>query len=149
VGLFSAGETITAAKLNAIGNNVSIGNATGAGTTTSATYANVAATSSFTFAKLSSSTGLYVPISLICYAATNTAVARLGVLIDGVDYDLVGSYPFGVAGQQQCVSGGDTISGIAAGVYTIQARWLRVSGSGTLTTDANGWISLSATEVQV
>lgn len=146
--LFAAGQDVDAAELNALANAAGINNATGAGTTTSGSYANIAATSSFSFTKQHNSTGLFVAVALIHYAATNTAVSKLGVLINGTDYDLVGSYPFGVAGQQQCAVGFRRIPSINAGTYTIQGRWLRVSGTGTLTTDANGWISLHALEVQ-
>lgn len=39
------------------------------------------------------------------------------------------------------------LPGIPAGEYTVQAIWLRVSGAGTLTVDAEDWVSLMASEV--
>jgi len=36
---------------------------------------------------------------------------------------------------------------VPAGVYTVQARWRRVSGAGTLTRQTSDWICLSCREV--
>lgn len=148
-----AGGIADPGAINAIANSNGICQAAESDTCTSVTYEDLGtAASSFTFVKLSADTALMVTFGLIFYSNTNTAVARLGVNISsvsgGADYDIVPSYPFGATSQQQCVFMARRITGLAAGTYTVQPRWLRVSGTGTLTTDNNGGISIQAVEVQ-
>lgn len=120
----------------------------GTDTTTSASYANMAgtgSTTSFTFTKVLASTRVKVEIDASWTAVTNTAQIRVGALVNGTDYDCAGMLL--TAAAWGTVSGFAIISGLAAGAYTIQARWKRPAGTGTATRDTNAWLALSAAEI--
>lgn len=125
----------------------------GSDTTTSASYTNMAgtgATTSFTIKKAVSSTLLRVDLSATIYSSVATTGYALGVQINGVDTTLVQSL-INPANQHTPVSGTAYISGLTAAsggtTYTVQARWKRISGTGTLTRDTNDWLTLTAREL--
>lgn len=134
------------ARIAMVANSAGINNAAGAGTHSTASYANVPATSSFSFTKLQNSTALRVDFHLTFLSTVNSTEAGFGVLINGVDYDVC-QVAINESNSHRQVSGVRRITGITAGVYTIQARWKRVSGTGVLTTTGD-WISLHAMEEQ-
>lgn len=127
-------------------NGAALSNVTGAGTTTSGSYANLPAVSSFSFTKLGSSTGIIVAVNLL--ALTTVANTQLGVAvqINGTDYDIGANYIMD-ANLYRYFAGVNRVSGVPAGTHTIQVRWKRVAGIGTLTVDANTYVSASAIEV--
>jgi hypothetical protein len=147
LGIFAAGQKPLASRFNAVANSGGINNACGAGTHNTTSYASLPATSSFSFTKLHSSTALLIDFHLSMYSTLAATVIRLGVLVNSVDYDVANFY-FNEASAHRQISGASRITGIAAGTYTIQARWRQVSGTGVLTVDGNDWISLQALEVQ-
>lgn len=119
-----------------------------ADTTTSAAYVNMAGPpSSFTFHKFYDASRIKVRMEIGLYSTQPNTDVRFGVRINGVDYDVCKLY-FNTANQHQMVSGTAYIpGGIAAGSYTVQGRWYRLGGAGTLTRDANDSVSISADEV--
>jgi hypothetical protein len=149
---FPAGGRPTGAQLTAIqyNNRTGVSNQSvtaGTDTTTSATYANLAgtgSTTSFSFTKVLTSTNLFVTVHAGFLAATNSAICRFGVLVNGVDNDC--GQDIQAAGDYIGVSGFAIISGLSAGTYTIQGRWRRVGGTGTCTRDTNTWYALEAAE---
>lgn len=119
----------------------------GTNTTTSATYVDMAGTgssTSFSFTKRYTGSRIRVDVSASMYVPANVSNVVVGVRINGTDYDLyeipvlVNTRAFGVAFRY--------ITGVASGVYTVQARWRRSSGTGTLTRDTADWLSVSARE---
>lgn len=122
----------------------------GSDTTTSATYVNLAGTgalTSFDFTKMEAATLIKVTLSASFTAVTNNAVAKFGVRINGTDYDIAQGAP-NAATQTTTVTGIRLISGIAAGTYTVQGRWLRAAGAGTPTrTVDNNWLTILCEEL--
>jgi len=122
----------------------------GADTTTSSSYANMAGTgsvTSFGFTKQYDDTRIRVRMELgaWCNGAVPSGV-DFGVRIDTTDYQ-VGTLTFNVAGQHMPLSSTGYISGVPSGAHTVQARWKRHgSGTGTITRDANDWLSITAEE---
>lgn len=122
-----------------------INNACGSGTTTSATYVDFPAVSSFSYTKIHATSRLRVHVDVGCYASGTVAAVRIGVRIAGTDYDMV-NFAFSEANSFRAFSGTRYIPSIAAGAQTLQLRWYRVSGTGTLTADASSWLSLDVGE---
>lgn len=150
---FAAGVPPTGAQLTNIvyQNDDGVSNAavtSGSDTTTSSSYANMAGTgsvTSYSFTKALTSTRLKVTIAASYVALTNNATVQVGVLVSGTDYDCgrvlittgAGGYSMGWA----------YITGLAAGTYTIQARWKRTSGTGTASRGTDQWLSIACAEV--
>lgn len=119
-----------------------------ADTTTSATYVNLAATSSMTFTKLHGSTALELALHATSFSSATGTVTRFAVRIDSVDYDVCQLF-WNVANSHAQTSGVAKVGSgvVAAGSYTVQGRWRRVSGTGTLTRDTGDWLSMQVSEV--
>lgn len=120
-------------------------------TTASAAYTNLDAVS-FPFTKRLDSTAVRLDYAVSCYStgAGNTKPQF------GVDFISAAGpvYRFDILAMlinpvstHTPMSAVAKLPGIPAGEYTVQAIWLRVSGAGTLTVDADDWVSLMASEV--
>jgi hypothetical protein len=143
---FSAGQRADAADFNLTGQTLSA--LCGAGTTTSASYANMAATSSTNLTKASAATRLRIEFACTTFVTTTgSTVTQFGVLVNGTDYDISRMFFNPVSTHLACPTGVVYISGLAANIWTVQARWKRVSGTGTCTTDVNDWITIDVQEV--
>lgn len=121
----------------------------GSDTTTSASYVSLAGTgsiTSFSFTKQRGDTALLVTMHVTLYATNTANEAMFGVQINSIDYDIVKFY-INPATTHHAASGSAFIEGIDAGTYTIQGRWKRTQGTGTLTRDPGDWLSISALEV--
>ena len=132
-------------------NSESINEVMGADTTTSATYVNLAAPSSLTFVKRNDDTRLYCDLNLIVSATVAAARADFAIEVDGTDYDIIAFFISGIS-VNQSVSGvlhipGAAAGGPPAGTYTVQVRWKRGSGVGTLSVGTPNRISFSVFEV--
>lgn len=149
MGIFAAGQRNTAAKLNALANSNGMAGATGVGTTTSSSYANVAGSTSFSFTKIHASTVVRVSMTMTAFADANLTLLSLAALVNGTDYECA-RFMFNTPtlNAHQQAAGSVRISGLAAGTYPFQARWKRTSGAGTISTDANDWLTFDAIEVQ-
>lgn len=125
-----------------------INNAAAVDSTTSGAYANLAGTSSFNFTKDVDASQIRIDLHATWFASTTTTGAKFGVRINGVDYDVAVLNSTVSAGVHMQTSGVAYVaSGLAAGTYTVQGRWLRSSGTGTAQRDGTDWISISAAEV--
>ncbi len=135
-------------RIEALSNESGIANLLSASTTTSATYVNLPTTSSFSFTKLQDATRLRIDIATTAFIATSDAEGRFGVLVNGVDYDLV-NWDASTLSDRAGWAGFAYIpaASVPAGVYTVQGRWRRVAGTGTLTVQATDWLSLSCREI--
>lgn len=101
----------------------------------------------WTFTKRYSNTNvqLFLSMSLYSSVATNTE-ARLGIHINGVDYDLSKIYLNDTLKHLTCPTGLLYVEGIPAGEYDCYVHWRRVSGTGTLNIDVNDWFTSYCTE---
>lgn len=142
---FSAGNRAEAADFNLTGQVLSA--LIGAGTTTSSSYANMPATSSVNITKASASTRLRIEFAVTTFVTVASTIVQFGVSVNGTDYDISRLFFNPASTHESCPTGVVYISGLAASVWTVQARWKRISGTGTVTTDANDWITLDAQEV--
>lgn len=119
-----------------------------ADTTTSASYVNLAGTSSFSFTKRQTNTQIEVSMHSTCFTNIIPASVRYGVNINSTDFDVC-HLLLNLNLTHHQASGVRLCPGVPAGVHTIQGRWRRTSGAGTLTRDAEDWLSISAKEVVV
>lgn len=120
-----------------------------AGTTVTSIYAD-APTGPFSFTKLSPLSRLKVEMHWNVFSATSgNTRAQLGVTCDGgtTDNTVVDIFLTSAA-DVQSASGTTYISGVPAGVITIQPRWRRVNGAGTVTLSSTEAYFLSVCEVQ-
>lgn len=132
--------------LFAVGNARGLNSIAGTGTTTSAAYANIPAPSSVSFTKRLTVTRLRIDLMFDSFSTAVPTRVWVGVRINGVDTD-VSSHSYGAANQYESTTGVTFVSGLAAGVYTVQCRWLRSSGAGTVSVDGGGYISFAVQEV--
>jgi hypothetical protein len=142
-----AGDIVTASQDGIDGQSATT---SGTNDTTAAAYENMAGTgavTSFTFVKRYTATRIKVTVHASFYSVTSVSNAKIGVRINGVDYDVIPSVP-GIVNERQCWSATRFIAaGIAAGSYTVQLRWFRASGAGTIRRDNADLISVVAEEV--
>lgn len=120
-----------------------------AGTTTSSSFAD-APTGAFSFTKLSPLSRLKVEMHANVFTATNgNTRAQFGVTCDGgtTDNTVIDIFMTSAA-DVQSASGTTYISGVSSGVITVQPRWRRVSGTGTVTVSSTEAYFLSVCEVQ-
>lgn len=112
------------------------------GTMASATYVdmlgNAGAATSVSVTKYSANSDLWVAMHLDVFSDAASTALRLGIRINGTDYDVAFRY-FTSANLYLPAIGWAAISGIPAGTYTCQSRWKRTSGTGNIT--ANSGIS--------
>jgi len=118
--------------------------------TTSGSYADLASPSSATIVKSLASTTLKVSLYVqFASSATDTGV-EFAVRISGTDY-LVAPYHQALPNDTARLTAAGTIfvTGISAGSHTVQVRWRRSSGAGTISRIINDdWISLVVEEVR-
>lgn len=154
-----AGEYPTGAQLEALldqieyaqavgGNSTGISNAGATDTTTSSSYASLAAPSSFSFTKRYSTTRLRVVMSMGLYCATSSSSVGWGVSINATNFD-VGQMLINTLNNHELYTATRYIAAasVPAGTYNVQGIWKRVSGTGTLTRDSSDWLSIDVTEV--
>jgi hypothetical protein len=83
------------------------------------------------------------------WSTVGNTVGVVGVLINGIDYD-VASAAIETAGVTSPAVGFNIVaSGLASGTYTIQLRWKRTVGTGTLTRNIDRRLSMICKEVAV
>lgn len=129
---------------NPLSNCDGINETFGAATTTSASYADMNS-SALSFEKVSSASRLRVDMSLALFSTIASTKAQFGVSIAGTDYDVCNIF-ISPANSIMSTSGTAFIDGIDAGSLTIQPRWLRSSGTGTLTTTSAESITMAVCE---
>ena len=119
-------------------------------TTTSGSYVNMAGTgsvTSFSFTKRYAATRIKVEMSLTFVTNNTGSGGQFGVRINGVDTDVCRLAALLSPNVHLPCSGPAYISGVPAGTYTVQGRWYRIGGSGTLSRDFNDFLAITAREV--
>lgn len=127
-------------------------NNTAAATTASVNYTNVSPVR-FDFTKRFASTLVRVDLSVSCFTSAVATKPRFG--IDFINASVNPPSPrvdvmemlINTANEHTALSAHAVFGGFAAATYTVQLIWLRVSGAGTLTINADDWVSLLVTEV--
>jgi hypothetical protein len=126
---------------------------TSGGTTTSATYVDQPTSPTANLVKARDTTQLRVRIAMSLYVTAQPTVVRAGIRLTNteaaVDFDQdVIRMCLNAANSHQGYAGTITTSAsLPGGNYSATARWLRVSGSGTVTVDSNDQISIEVEEV--
>lgn len=125
---------------------------TAAATTTLVTYTNINPVR-FPFVKRFASTQVRVDLHASCFTTAVTTKVQYG--IDFINTAVIPPSPrrdltamlINTANEHTMIGCNALFAGFAAGAYTVQLIWLRVSGAGTLTINADDWVSLLVTEV--
>ena len=127
---------------------ISYNAALAAGTTTSATYVNLPGNPSMTLTKTYLQTRIRLDLHVTSFSTlTNTSV-RYAININGsTDGDMC-QIVINPANTHTQVSGTVIFPFTASGSVPLVARWRRPAGGGTLTTDTNDWLSMTAQEVE-
>jgi hypothetical protein len=141
---FYAGQKLRASRLNQVANSDIFDSVGGCSlSTTSATYVDITnASKSFTKLGAAADSDLIVELSLSLYSTVNATVVKLGVNVNSADSD-VSIMPINTANAHETMpTGAVRIAGLGAGTYTVKARALRVSGTGTVTIDTNDTVTM-------
>lgn len=120
----------------------------GTDTTTSGTFVNMAGTgsvTSFNFSKLYANTRIRADVHCSAYATGAAADFEVAVRINATDYVVFKEAV--LLNTRLPYSGVRFISSVPVGNYTVQMRWRRSGGSGTLTRDTANWMSVACSEV--
>lgn len=120
------------------------------GNTTSATFVNLANTTSASIFKVSRNTPVEVAFTGTFYGNTAGITARFGVQVDnGTDYLLGGIAQAGGSGSQRSPYSLSTIIPVTlgAGNHTFQPRWLRSAGAVAATVDLNDMFVMTVREI--
>ena len=140
--------SVSTPHLPSVGNLNTTGPTGGNDDTTSASFANMAgsgAVTSFSFTKRYAASAVWLDMTAWMFSATSASDTEIAVQIDGVYYAIFeGAVALNV---HIPVNGHRKLTGITSGVKTIQARWRRSAGSGTLRRNAGDWLSITAMEV--
>lgn len=117
------------------------------------TYANMAGTgsvTSLTITKKYSAAISKIRVLMSCsmFSTVSNTGVDLAVRVNSIDVEL-GTFFFSALNQHHTIVVGDELTTLAAGAWSIQARWKRPSGTGTLTRANNDWLMMSAEEISV
>lgn len=123
--------------------------AQGSFSTTSTSYVDLGAPSSFSFTKYYSSSDTQLDTFLRIGSRVGTAPASVdwAIRINGTDYQ-IDHYEHGVNNQHDKAANWRMITGIPAGTYTVQVR-VKSTGGTNIVMDSNDWISCRMAEVSV
>jgi hypothetical protein len=115
--------------------------------TTSATYVDITnASKSFTKVGGAAESDLVISLSLSCYSTVTATVVKLAIQVNAVDNE-VSLMSINTANTHTTMpTGAVRIASLAAGVYTVKARALRVSGTGTVTIDTSDTVTMELEE---
>lgn len=118
----------------------------GATTTTSSSFANTATT--FSFTKYSALTKVRIDfhVSLWINGSVQT-IAEFAVRMNSTDFVCIYA-AMDVATSHRSWKGSCMVPDLPAGAYSIQPRWRRAGGAGTVTMDGSDRMRIAAWEVQ-
>jgi hypothetical protein len=118
---------------------------TGTTTCTSATYINMPTGGSLAgFVKRRTDTAILIWMRINWFSTGTNTFGRFGVLVNGTDYDMDGVVTTDASKWLPSSSFVRIPPGVPAATYTLQGRWRRSGGTGTLT--ASDWWSMLAVE---
>lgn len=127
-------------------NENGVGAAAASDATSSAAYANLLGTSSFAFTKQDAASRLKVTIHAGGFVSVAGTRPMYGVLLGATDYDVV-SQTINVINSHTNISGFSYLTSVPAGAYTVQGRWRRAAGTGSITRNNEDWLSISVKEL--
>jgi len=139
--------------LDAIPNANGVSNASttsGTDSLTSGTYVNMSGTGSvtnFNVTKRQAGTKMRLAMNGTFYTSSSASGASFALRINSTDYEISRISATVVATNHTTFAGFVYVTGIAAGLWNVQARWRRLAGAGTVTRDADDWLALEAMEV--
>lgn len=122
-------------------------------TTSSASYTDMPTSPAVTMYKFRDATQIRIRFALSMFTTVVPSVFRIGALVSnalaGISYDQnVIKWRLDTANAHFANAGIVTTTGVLpAGLYTITARWLRISGTGNGVTNADDQISMEIEEV--
>lgn len=115
--------------------------------TTSASYVDItSASKSFTKIGAAADSDLIVLISLSGFVTVSGTGFKVGVQVNGVDRDATYMLMNSANTHIPLPMGAVRITGLAAGAYTVKARALRTTGTGTLTVDTSDSVTMVISE---
>lgn len=121
-----------------------------AGTTTSGVFVDLPGPKTATMVKKLSSTALMFSMTATSYTNIVATEVIFGINIAGpvtsLDLNMAVLFHNSVLVHAQA-AGVNSLPGVEAGTLTFTARWARLVGTGTLTQDANDWVSFSVMEI--
>lgn len=104
---------------------------------TSTSYADIPGITGLSFTKARSDTKIRVDMKTFFFTSSAGSTGlQLGVRINGTDYDVAKGYTTESSSYKPAVGFAAVTSGLAAGSYTITARWKVLSGSGVINTNS-------------
>lgn len=121
-------------------------------TTTSATYVDMAGTGAVTsisnWVKYATTTRIRLRMDVAYFNQTSANLVAVALKINGTDYTVAQLGGNGV-NIHAPITGAAYVaaSAVPSGTYSVQARWKRVSGTGTPTRDTNDWLTFEVQEV--
>lgn len=122
-------------------------NLTAGATSASAVFVNLPVTA-LTFQKYSSTSRLRIDMHCSFFTSVTTSGVDFAVLINGVDTTVCFLHPnITAAAHLQC-SGVQLISNLDSGAWTVQPRFRRSGGAGTITVNTDDNLSIAVTEVR-
>ena len=105
---------------------------------TSTSYADIPGITGLSFTKARSDTKIRVDMKTLFFTSSAGSTGlQLGVRINGTDYDVAKGYTTESSSYKPAVGFAAVTSGLAAGAYTITARWKVLSGSGVINTNSS------------
>jgi len=125
--------------------------ASATGTTTSASNVNLPGNPQVTLQKegTAAQTRLQVGMAVGSFSTVGGTAVRFAVSATGVgDTDIRGFF-HNAANTHADSAGVAFIAGVGAGTITVTGRWRRISGTGTLSVNADDWVSIWVKEVPV
>lgn len=103
----------------------------------SSTYASIPGISTLSFTKKRSDTKIRVDMKTLFFSSASSTGLQLGVQISSTDYDVAKGYTTEASSYKPASGFATVTSGLAAGSYTVTARWKVFSGAGNINTSSS------------
>ncbi len=113
----------------------------------SAVYVNLPV-SPLTFEKYSSTSRLRIDMHVTSFTSVTTSGVDFGVLVNAIDTTVCFLHPTISAGVHLQCSGTQLITGLDSGSWTVQPRFRRSGGAGTINVNLDDNLSIAVTEVR-
>lgn len=129
-----------------------------AGTTTSATVANMPGPPTVTIRKKFAATSLHIQVNGTIFSSVATAAPLLSVFVSGVTGSNAGTYTSAhnivviqlanlLLNSHTPYAGSIVLPNLGAGTAVCTMRWLRLAGTGTLNVNADDFTNMTVSEV--
>lgn len=101
----------------------------------SASYASIPGISTLSFSKKRADTKIRVDMKTTFFSSAGSTGLQLGVQINSTDYDVAKGYTTEATSYKTAAGFATVTSGLAAGSYTVTARWKVFAGAGNINTN--------------